>query len=309
VALVLPMCAPSLSICRSRAVRKRCPSDRFNGIARPQSPMRTSLHTVSLMREALKQGLARLGGGVPVGATFLIYHRVGGGSRDELDLASTAFAAQLDVLVQQRVVPLDGAVAAVRSGDTGHRTVLTFDDGFRDVYENAWPLLRERRMPFTIYLTTAYVGGPMRWEGSTARTQGASALTWDQLNEMVDSGLCTIGNHTHTHVRPERLSEDELDLCSEAIEARLGVRPRHFAYTWGVPVPRMEAALRERFVTCATGLIGRNLPTTDPMKYRRVPVRRTDPIEFFRAKLRGNLLPERIYAGIVDGAKRVGMHG
>ena len=42
----------------------------------------------------------------------------------------------------------------------------------------------------------------MRWEGSTAREQGAPALTWDQLREMVDSGLCTVGNHTHTHVRP-----------------------------------------------------------------------------------------------------------
>ena len=50
--------------------------------------------------------------------------------------------------------------------------VLTFDDGFADVHDHAWPLLRERGLPFTIYLTTAYVGGPMRWEGSTAKEQG-----------------------------------------------------------------------------------------------------------------------------------------
>jgi peptidoglycan/xylan/chitin deacetylase (PgdA/CDA1 family) len=261
------------------------------------------------MRELVKRSLATMGRGVPAGATLLIYHRVGGGSRDELDLDPVAFAAQVDVLGEQRVVPIDDAVAALRSGDTGHHIVMTFDDGFRDVYENAWPLLRERRLPFTIYLTTGYVGGSLRWEGSTARNQGAPALTWEQLREMVDSGLCTIGNHTHTHVRPELLSEDELDRCSETIESRLGARPRHFAYTWGVPVPRMDAALRDRFLTCATGQIGRNLPATDPMRYRRVPVRRTDPIEFFRAKLQGNLLPERMYAGIVSGAKRVGLRG
>ena len=261
------------------------------------------------MRERVKRGLAVVPGGTPRGASLLIYHRVGGGSRDELDVGVDQFRAQVEALADQRVVSLDEAADGVEAGDGQHRVVLTFDDGFADVYDNAWPLLRERGLPFTVYLTTAYVGGAMRWEGSTAKEQGAPGLTWDQLREMVDSGLCTVGNHTHTHVRPEELTVDELDRCSELVERELGVVPRHFAYTWGVPVPALATELRDRFRTSATGSLGRNLPGIDPVEWHRVPVRRTDPIQFFEAKLRGNLLPERAYAGIVAAAKKAGLGG
>ncbi len=261
------------------------------------------------MREGIKRALATVSGGRAAGATFLIYHRVGGGSSDELDVSAADFRDQVDVLGDYPVAAIDDAVDALGRNDTRHRVVLTFDDGFRDVYDHAWPLLRERRLPFTVYLTTGYVGGTMRWEGSTARDQGAPGLAWDQLREMVDSGLCTVGNHTHSHVPPNQLSADELDRCSEAVEQNLNVVPRHFAYTWGVPVPAMEQALRERFRTAATGHLGRNRPRTEPMRFDRVPVRRTDPIEFFRAKLHGGLLPERTYAGLVTTAKRAGLRG
>jgi hypothetical protein len=123
---------------------------------------------------------------------------------------------------------------------------------------------------------------------------------------MVASGLCTVGNHTRTHARPEALTEAELDSCSDDLERHLLVRPRHFAYTWGIPVPEMEPALRARFRTAATGRLGRNQPGVDLLRLRRVPVRRTDPAQFFRAKLVGGLGPERAYAGIVAVAKKVG---
>ena len=204
------------------------------------------------------------------------------------------------------MVPIGEAVDRLERGDRQPSVVLTFDDGFRDVHEHAWPLLREARLPFTVYVATAYVGGTMHWEGSTARDTGAPALDWDQLAEMVDSGLCTIGNHTHDHVRPERLTEEQLDRCSAVLVERLGVRPEHFAYTWGVPVPALEPALRARFRSATTGELGRNLPGQDPMRLRRVPVRGSDPMPFFAAKLRGALRPERAYAEVVGLAKRAG---
>jgi len=202
-------------------------------------------------------------------------------------------------------VPLDDAADRLESGDRASSVVLTFDDGFGDVYVNAWPHLRERGLPFTVYLASGYVGGTMHWEGSTAKAAGP-ALTWDQLAEMVESGLCTVGNHTRSHARPEALTETELDLCSHDIERHLHVRPRHFAYTWGIPVPAAEPALRARFRTAASGYLGRNRPGTDLLRLRRVPVRQTDPLEFFQAKLIGTLAPERAYAGIVAVAKKVG---
>jgi peptidoglycan/xylan/chitin deacetylase (PgdA/CDA1 family) len=241
------------------------------------------------------------------GVTVLIYHRVGGGSPDERDLAVSEFEAQLNALDGHDVVSLDEALDRLDAGARSSGVVLTFDDGFADVHANAWPLLRERGVPFTLYLATGYVGATMHWDGSTAKAAGP-ALTWDQVEEMAASGLCTVANHTHMHVRPERLSEAELDGCDAAVEQRIGVRPRHFAYPWGIPVPAMEPELRARYRSAVTGELGRNLPGTDPMRLRRVPVRRTDPIEFFRAKLTGRLGPERSYAALVSLAKKAGAH-
>ncbi|MFC8452842.1 polysaccharide deacetylase family protein [Kitasatospora sp. NPDC057223] len=262
-------------------------------------------------RRRLKRELARAAGHRPgAGATLLIYHRVGGGSTDELDVSTADFTAQADLLAELppgRVTTLDEAVDRIEAGLRTPATVLTFDDGFADVHRNAWPLLRERGLPFTVYLASGHVGGEMRWEGSTARSAGAPALSWEQLREMTESGLCTVANHTRSHARPELLSTAELDACNDDVEQHLGLRPRHYAYTWGVPVPHMEPALRARFRSAATGRAGRNEPGADLVRLRRIPVRRTDPIDFYRAKLYGRLIPERAYARIVATAKAVGV--
>ncbi|HEX5511709.1 MAG TPA: polysaccharide deacetylase family protein [Actinomycetales bacterium] len=259
-------------------------------------------------RRELKRVLAGLGRrGAPSGASVLIYHRVGGGSPDERDMRAEDFEAQLDLLTAAAdVVSLDDALDRLAAHDPSPSVVLTFDDGFEDVYRNAWPLLKARGMPFVVYLCSSFVGGTMHWDGSTAKAAGP-ALTWHQLQEMVGTGLCTVGNHTDTHCVPHRLTTDELDRCTTEIERRLEVTPRHFAWTWGVPVPALQAQLAERFESCATGIVGRNLPGCDPQTLRRIPVRGTDPLPFFEAKVAGSLLPEMAYERIVSTAKKVGL--
>ncbi len=258
------------------------------------------------LRGPLKRTLARMPrGGEASGATLLIYHRVGGGTTNELDITPEMFERQLEMLANHRVLSLDDALDRLDREDSRPSFVLTFDDGFADVYENAWPLLRARRLPFTIYLATAYVGSNMVWEGATSKGEPGLGLTWDQLREMVDSGLCTMGNHTHAHVRPETLTAADLDVCTETIERELGVVPKHFTYPWGVVVPELEDELRARFRSASTGELGRNQPGVNQMRLMRVPVRRTDPDAFFAAKLVGKLGPERAYARVVSAAKAI----
>ncbi|HEX7131046.1 MAG TPA: polysaccharide deacetylase family protein [Iamia sp.] len=257
-------------------------------------------------RTRLKEALARPASRRPgPGLTVLVYHRVGGGTPDERDITTAAFTAQVDELARHRVVDLDTALDELEAGDDSPKVAITFDDGFADVADPVLPILVERALPFTLYLATAYVGGEMHWEGSTATGPGP-ALSWDQVGALVDSGLATIGNHTHDHARPEQLDEAQLDRCSAVIRDRTGSVPLHFAYPWGIVVPRCEPALRARFRSAATGSVGRHCAGDDPLQMRRVPVRGSDPIEFFRAKLTGRLLPERAYGVVVAGAKRLG---
>lgn len=258
------------------------------------------------MRTAVKQVLTPLRGAQPAsGLTILIYHRVGGGTPDERDVYTEAFAQQLEVLSQHRVLSLDAALDELAADDDRPKVVLTFDDGFMDIHDPVLPMLRPYGFPFVLYLATAYVGGQMHWEGSSASV-GGPGLTWEQIEVLLASGLCTFGNHTHTHAPPLALTVDELERCSELIERKVGISPQHFAYPWGVRVPGIEPALRARFRSAVTGELGRNHPGDDPLRLRRVPVRRTDPIRFFDAKLRGRLVAERAYAGIVRTAKAVG---
>ncbi|MFD0276104.1 polysaccharide deacetylase family protein [Kitasatospora sp. NPDC127111] len=250
--------------------------------------------TVGGVRAHVERAPARRVGARPgEGATVLVYHRIGGGNPDEPDVATADFTAQADLpaeLPPGRVVPLDEALDRIEASRCTPGTVLTFDNGFADVYDNAWTLPRERGLPFTVYLVSGHVGGEMRWEGSIAKTSGAPGPS-------------------RGHARPEPLGTAEPDACNDDVEQHLGVRSRHYAYTWGVPVPPMEPALRARCRTAATGEVGRNTPGADPVRLCRMPVRpvrRTDPIDFLRAKLYGRLIPERAYARIVATAKAVG---
>ena len=104
------------------------------------------------MRRQIKQMLGLVGSGRPArGATLLIYHRVGGGSRESWMLPTSAFAAQVERLANAECV-LDEALDRLDEGDDHPSFVLTFDDGFRDLYDHAWPMLRDRGLPFTLYL-------------------------------------------------------------------------------------------------------------------------------------------------------------
>ncbi|MGH3922761.1 MAG: hypothetical protein ACRDTT_07825, partial [Pseudonocardiaceae bacterium] len=73
------------------------------------------------VRRAVKRGLARTGRARRAqGVSLLIYHRIGGGTRDERDLATEDFVRQMDALAQHEVVSLDTALDGLAGGDRTH---------------------------------------------------------------------------------------------------------------------------------------------------------------------------------------------
>ncbi len=70
--------------------------------------------------------------------------------------------------------------------------LITIDDGWKAVYTDAYPILKEFGFPFTIFLYTNYVDG------------GGSALTTDMIQEMEQHG-CTIGSHSVSHPYPSKI--------------------------------------------------------------------------------------------------------
>ena len=75
--------------------------------------------------------------------------------------------------------------------------ILTFDDGWQDVYIHAFPLVKELNMKICMYVITDLIGTP-------------GYCTLDQLKEMRDSGLVEIDSHTLSHPRLATLSVSEI---------------------------------------------------------------------------------------------------
>lgn len=73
--------------------------------------------------------------------------------------------------------------------------LITIDDGWKSVYTDAYPILKEFEFPFTVFLYTNYVDG------------GGSALTTPMIQEMQKNG-CTIGSHSISHPYPGKIKSE-----------------------------------------------------------------------------------------------------
>lgn len=199
----------------------------------------------------------------------------------EIELAPEMFEDQLeDLVATERLLTLDEVLA----GDPDGGIVVTFDDGYRDFYDAALPLLVKYHVPATLYLAT----------GLIADRRSADALSWSQLRDAVDTGIVTLGSHTHGHTdlskTDEATAETEMRRSRDLIEDELGTTCAHFAYPWAVGSAGADRAARRLFRTAAldawrTNRVGR----VDPYRIGRVPILRSDGGFFFRRKVRGQL--------------------
>jgi peptidoglycan/xylan/chitin deacetylase (PgdA/CDA1 family) len=214
---------------------------------------------------------------------ILLYHRVGE-QTSEIEVSARALERHLhDLVARERVLTLDEAVA----GDRGGGVVVTFDDGYRDFYQVVLPLLVRYQVPAVLYLATGLVA-------NGRGLKSLEALTWSQLREAVETGLVTVGSHTHGHVdlskSTETEAEEEMHRSKGLIENHLGSSCDHFAYPWAVGGPAADRAARRMFRTAALDAWRTNRAgKVDPHRLGRVPILRSDGQFFFRRKVRGEL--------------------
>lgn len=145
----------------------------------------------------------------------LMYHSVNPKSDPvlyRLIVKPESFARQMRFLKEHnyKVVSLDriGEMIRERKRVPFKTVAITFDDGFKDNYTYAYPVLKEMGFPATIFVIYDEVG----------RQQG-DRLSWDQIKEMQDSGLITIGSHTLGPV-PLIDIKDEGELRRQIIDSK-----------------------------------------------------------------------------------------
>jgi peptidoglycan/xylan/chitin deacetylase (PgdA/CDA1 family) len=177
---------------------------------------------------------------------ILTYHSIGESS-SPIAILPAEFQRQIEALVRSdiRIVPL-----AELSTSAQPAVTLTFDDGYLDFYEQAWPILQDHKLPASVFLITSTLDG-----GSH---EGRPCLNWSHVEELRRAGI-TFGAHTATHpnlaqVTQQRGEQEILD-SKLAIEDRLGEAVTEFCYPYGASTGPIRAFVREHFkIGCSTQL-------------------------------------------------------
>jgi peptidoglycan/xylan/chitin deacetylase (PgdA/CDA1 family) len=236
---------------------------------------------------------------------ILIYHRVGARTPSPVDLPSASFASQLDLLAaSDRVVDIDTAWE-VLGGDVSASVdepvvVLSFDDGTADWVDVALPLLVERGLPAVFYVATDFV------DRARPFPDHGTPISWAGLAELADSGLATIGSHTHTHRVLAGVdagtASAEIERSAERIEDGLGRPCRHFAYPRAIaPSPAAETVVRRRFATAAlAGNRANDIGSSDLHRLGRHALTRDDGPSSFRRKVAGGARLEGVLRSVRD---------
>lgn len=132
---------------------------------------------------------------------------------------------------------------------------VTFDDAFVSFRDLAWPLLRERGVPVTVFVPTDHAGRTNRWPDETyAGIPELPLLDWDSLAALAAEGV-TLGAHTKSHRDLRTLDDgelrEELEGCAERIE-EITRRPEVLAYPYGFADARVADAAREVYAFACT---------------------------------------------------------
>jgi len=161
-------------------------------------------------------------------AVVLMYHRVGDDS-DESDITVSIknFECQMAYLAENfKIVSIDEIMDlyARKSQLKADTVTITFDDGYKDNYLNAYPVLKKYNIPATIFITTGYVGQSDR-------------LSKNEIVEMRND-IIGFGAHTVTHRVLAKLDRQsavgEITDSMSDLEKILQEKIKYFAYPYGL---------------------------------------------------------------------------
>lgn len=168
---------------------------------------------------------------------ILQYHHVDANTPRSTSVSPDEFRQHMDYLKEAnfQVVDLAQALSDIQSGVSlpEKAVAITFDDAYRNIYDNGFDILQEHDFPFTVFINT----GPVE--------QGHSSfLTWEQMREMEQSGA-VFANHTVSHPYMLRLEKGEsfdqwqarmgreVSEVEALLKERLGHSPKMLAYPYG----------------------------------------------------------------------------
>ncbi len=170
---------------------------------------------------------------------ILTYHVLNPTIPSSMTITPAKFESQVKWLKDNgyTVIPLKQLVSYLQGKDVtlpAKPVVITADDGWKSDYTYMYPIARKYNIPITLFIYPGTI------------SEGKNALTWDQLKELMNSGLFDIQDHTFTHpnfkqmkkhmsqAAYEKFVHKELFDSKKVLEEKLGIKVDYIAWPFGI---------------------------------------------------------------------------
>ncbi len=243
--------------------------------------------------------IRRLKNPPPHGLRILTYHRVDCFPDYPLCTPQREFRRQIEYLLDQNILlDFEEAMRVIRGEREIRRNqvALTFDDGYRDHFTNAYRILEEYGIKACFFLVTDRIGslGEFDWLKKLG-PPNYHILNWEQAVCLAESGMA-LGSHTARHERLALLQEDQsratIEESLQTLEDRAGVRTKYFAYPYGRKEDYSDrdiSILKENGIEFGfTSTYGAIKGEVDPYRLPRINVDSSDTFEIFKSKIYGD---------------------
>ena len=143
------------------------------------------------------------------GVISLMYHRFEENKYPSTNIRIQDFKNHLKIIEEQEInfIKPKNFENEIKNNKSQRKILLTIDDGFSSFYQNAWPILKQKKIPFILFVSTREVGA-------------FNYMTWEQIIEISKENFVEIGNHSHTH---EYLVDENYNFIKEDIEKSISI--------------------------------------------------------------------------------------
>ena len=194
---------------------------------------------------------------------ILMYHSISDAG-GPTSIAPTLFAAQMQALAASGLPVVSLDALADPGGLAARSVVITFDDGFTDFDQVAWPILRDYDFRPIVYLPSGCIGGVENWVG--CNTPARPLMGWNRVETLASEGV-EFGAHSITHPDLAALDHDSLEhevaRSGHDISARLGQPIRHFAPPYGSSSDAVRQCTARHYATSVGTRLGVANPSSD----------------------------------------------
>ena len=160
------------------------------------------------------------------GLISIMYHRFNESKYPSTNIELSIFKEQLKIIEREKIqfVHPNNFKENLYENKKERKILLTIDDGLLSFYKNAWPILKEKKIPFILFVNTKNVGS-------------FNYMNWEQILELNNSSLVEIGNHSHSHEylvdeNSEKIRED-IQTAIKIFKKKLGKNSNFFSYPFG----------------------------------------------------------------------------